>query len=117
MNNSLTPKEFANIEQPNRKEIIGLSKALQDYKKEILHLQDLPMTADCLLESINAEKMFRKAITNDLRELIEVNCVNCPLGYTKEDCKAESCPFQSINKILNTRLKQLNNILPGGIND
>ena len=117
MNNNLMPKEFANIGQANKREITGLSKALQDYKKEVLHLQDLPMTADCLVESINAEKLFRKCITNDLRELIEINCANCPLGFTKDECNAESCPFQSISKILNTRLKELNQILPGGINE
>lgn len=115
MNNHLMPEEFINIE-PNKREIKGISKALQDYKKEVLHLQDLPMTADCLIESINAEKLFRKAITNDLRELIELNCSNCPLGFNKDFCEAESCPFKSINNILNTRLKELDQILPGGIN-
>ena len=99
----------------NSKEAKGIFKALQDYKTEVLGLEKLPATADCMLETIEAEKMFRRAITNDLRSLIEINCASCPLGFTKDNCEADSCPFASIKNILDTRLKQLDQILPGGV--
>lgn len=101
----------------NNRELIGISKALQDYKRDILKLQRLPMTSDALIESIEAERAFRKAITNDLRALIEINCANCPMGYDRNTCEAKSCPFKTINNILDDRLKQLNQILPGGVNE
>lgn len=110
------PKEFIN-ESVNKKELTGLSKALQDYKKEVLHLQNLPMSADCLMESIQAERTFRKVITDDIRELVEINCASCPLGYEKDTCEAKQCPFKTISEILNSRLKQLSNILPGFSNE
>lgn len=104
-------------ESLNNREIVGIGKALSDYKKEVLKLQKLPMTADALLESIEIEKSFRKALVNDLRTLIETNCANCPIGYSRSNCEVESCPFKTINIIVNERLKELNQILPGGINE
>ena len=101
----------------NNREIVGIGKALQDYKRDVLKLQRLPMTSDALMESIEAERAFRKAITNDLRALIEINCANCPMGYDRNTCEAKSCPFSTIDNIVNDRLKQLNQILPGGVNE
>ena len=102
-------------ESINSREIVGIGKALNDYKKDVLKLQNLPMTADALIENIEIEKSFRKALVNDLRTLIETNCANCPMGYTRNECEVESCPFKTIDNILNERLKELNQILPGGI--
>ena len=99
----------------NNREIIGIGKALQDYKRDVLKLQKLPMTADALLESIELEKSFRKALVNDLKTLIETNCANCPMGYERNTCEAKSCPFKTIDNIVNERLKELNQVLPGGI--
>jgi len=98
-----------------KREITGIGKALDDYKKDVLKLQRLPMTADALMESIELERSFRKALVNDLKTLIETNCANCPLGFSRSTCEAKSCPFQTIDNIINERLKELNNILPGGI--
>ena len=102
-------------ESLTNREISGIGKALNDYKKEVLKLQKLPMTADALLESIEIEKSFRKALVNDLRTLIETNCANCPMGYSRNNCEVKSCPFKTIDNIVNERLKELNKILPGGI--
>lgn len=113
---NLTPEEFSNlVNQPNKQGLTGIARALRDYKVEVAKLHTLPVTADCLLESIEAERLFRKTITEDLRTLIELNCTNCPMGYTKNSCEQNNCPFSVIDKILNQRLKELNSILPGGI--
>ena len=99
MNNNI-PDQTIIQKSINNRELVGIGKALQDYKKDVLKLQRLPMTSEALMESIEAEKAFRKAITNDLRALIEINCANCPMGYSRESCEAESCPFKTINNIL-----------------
>lgn len=116
MNNNISDQTIIQ-KSINNRELVGIGKALQDYKKDILKLHKLTVTTDCLIESIEAEKAFRKAITNDIRTLIEINCASCPMGYTRNECEAESCPFSTIDNILNERLKQLNQILPGGTDD
>lgn len=101
----------------NNRELKGIGRALDEYKKDVLKLHKLPMTAESLIESLEIEKSFRKALVSDLRALVEMNCNNCPLGYSRGNCEAESCPFKSIDDILSQRLKQLNQILPGGVNE
>lgn len=101
----------------NNRELTGIGRALEDYKKETLKLQKLPMTAEALMESIELEKSFRKALVNDLKTLIETNCANCPLGFEKSSCEAKSCPFKTIDNIVNERLKELSQVLPGFSNE
>lgn len=108
--------ELDNQKSIGFREYTGIAKALKDYQKEVLQLHKMPMTSDCAMEIINAEKTFRKAITKDLKDWIEINCSSCPMGYSRNNCQAKSCPFQTIDKIINTRLQQLEEILPGGIN-
>ena len=116
MNN--IPKEFFNqSDLPNKQEVRGISKALDNYKKDVLRLQDLPMTADCLIESIEVERLFRKSFTKEIRDLVELNCANCPLGFTNDNCEAKQCPFKSIKEILDTHLKWLKQNLPGYTDD
>lgn len=111
------PEEFisaAGLEMTTR-ELKGIGKALNEYKKDVLKLHKMPISADCAQEIIDAEKSFRKAISNDILTLIEINCAQCPMGYERNDCKAKSCPFSTIEKILRNRLEELNEVLPGGI--
>lgn len=97
------------------RELTGIGRAISDYKKDVLKLQNMPMSADCAQEIINAEVAFRKNLTNDLMTLVELNCAKCPMGFTRNDCQAKSCPFQTIDQILKERLKQLDSVRPGGI--
>lgn len=108
------PEEFTQKELSTR-ELKGIGRAIADHKKDVLHLHKLPMTAEAAKEIMIAEKRFRVTLTRDLRTLIEVNCSNCPAGYTRSECKAKACPFKTIDNLLNERLEQLNQILPGGI--
>lgn len=114
MADNLTPEEFINKGISNR-ELKGIYKAIDEHKKQTLKLHKMPMSSDCAMEIIQAEQLFRKSITHDIRTLVELNCANCPAGYTREDCQAKACPFKSIDQILKDRLTQLNEILPGGI--
>lgn len=108
------PNEFIGLDNSVR-ELTGISKAIQEYYKETLKLHKMPMSSDCAMSIIDAEVMFRKAITNDLLTLVEINCANCPMGYERDNCKVQSCPFQSIDKIIKNRLEQLSQIRPGGL--
>lgn len=103
-------------EHISNKELTGICKALNDYKKDTLKLHKLTVSTDCLLESLEAERSFRISITNDLRTIIEINCANCPMGFTKDTCEVQ-CPYKTIENILNDKLKQLDQILPGGLNN
>lgn len=108
------PAEFVTKSVGNR-ELKGIYKALDDHKKDILKLHELPMSSDCAKEIIMAEKSFRYTITRELREFIELNCANCPAGQDKQTCEIDNCPMKIIERILYSTLDQLNQILPGGV--
>ena len=113
----ILPVEFIDIQDSSisLRDIKGIGRALDEYKKGVLKLYKMPISADCAQEIIDAEKSFRKALTTDILTLIEMNCAQCPVGFERNDCKAKSCPFSTIESILKTRLNELNQILPGGI--
>lgn len=114
---NILPEEFVDVlgNTVSPREIKGIGRALDEYKKDILKLHKMPISADCAQEIIDAEKSFRKALTTDILTLIEINCAQCPMGFERNNCKVKSCPFSTIEEILKTRLDELNQILPGGI--
>ena len=102
------------INSPKTK-IPGITQAIHNYKKEILKLHTLPESADILISRCEAEKSFRLSLTQDLFNLIEISCASCPMGFTRSSCEAKQCPFKTLDRILKDKLKQLDQILPGGV--
>jgi hypothetical protein len=115
MSKNILAEEFVDLEGKSVRELKGIGRALQEYHKDVLKLHKMPMSSDCAQEIIDAEVMFRRAITNDFLTLIELNCAQCPMGFERNDCQAKSCPFKSVEKILKSRLDQLSQIRPGGV--
>ena len=107
--------EFINKEY-NPGQLKGMAQAAYELKRDVLRLHELPMTADSMMEIVNAERSFRKAIVSALSEWIDKNCNTCPMGFERKDCKAKQCPVGTIDKILTDLLEQLEQVLPGGIN-
>lgn len=101
--------------QLSNKSLKGIAKAIEDHKKEVLKLHKLPMSTDCLLEIVNAEKSFRINIINDLTKAIETACNICPMGFTQDSCQAKQCPYKTLKDILEENINRLEQTLPGGL--
>ena len=107
--------EWEQVLNNSKPPIKGVAKIIQDYKKEVLKLHTLPETADVLTSRYEAEKSFRLSLTRDLFSFIESSCNSCPMGFTREHCKAKQCPLKTLDNILKDKLNQLDQILPGGL--